>query len=143
MKYETISGRETTFEHFEKRDIAWHGFGVQYFTMSEVIYEDGSIKIELVQKTVYIDQILEDSKNQDASTVFTLLDACLADIHNELPMIREIIPQTDNDNYYQVTLTSQYVALLNKQYVKYNLRISEHSHIETQDGKIIIDGHFS
>ena len=48
MKFESLSARETTQQHFGKRGIGWHGFLANYYKL------DGT---DGVRYTVYSDQI--------------------------------------------------------------------------------------
>ena len=44
MKFEPMSTRETTLDHFGKRGIGWHGIHLVYYTLHEVTDEDGAKK---------------------------------------------------------------------------------------------------
>ena len=72
MKFEPMSSRETSQQHFAKRGIRWHGCLCLYFKYEEQCIEDESggvtsIEGKAVRYTVYCDQILEGSNKQDGS----------------------------------------------------------------------------
>ena len=61
MKFEPVSARETSLEHYGKRGIGWHSVQLE-----EVEDDDRSITKEVVQYSVYMDQILADRNGQDS-----------------------------------------------------------------------------
>ena len=100
MKFEPISSRETTVQHYGKRGIGWHGFCMQYFLLEHRIDEDGVIFNDPIKYIVYLDQVLEDGNKQDSCTVFSLLEAAISQFINDLPFINEVILQSDNAMCY-------------------------------------------
>ena len=60
MKFEPMSQRETTFDHYGKRGISWHGFCLQFYLLQSAKSENGC-DVEVPMKyTVYLDQIASD-----------------------------------------------------------------------------------
>ena len=102
MKFEPLSSRKTTYDHYGKRGISLHGFCLIYYQLEEISKEDGSIVNEPVKYTVYMNQILSDSNKQDALSVLGLLDAALGQIAEELPFITQIVLQMDNATSYKI-----------------------------------------
>ena len=144
MKFEPISARETSLEHYGKRGIGWHGVHIMYFKLEHVEdEEDGTISEKAVQYSVYLDQILDDGNKQDTVCVVSLLDSALRQITLDIPSIRSIILQSDNANSYQNTFLICAIALLNSSYSSYQLKIITFIHTETQDGKTVLDAHFA
>ena len=142
MKFEPLSSRETSLDHYGKRGISWHGVHLMYFKLEEVEDDDGNITKQVVQYSVYMDQILADGNRQDSVCVASLLDAALKQISIDLPFISEITLQSDNANSYQNTFLICAIALLNSCYQGV-LRIKTFIHTETQDGKTVLDAHFA
>ena len=66
--------------------------------------------------TGYLDQIISDSNKQDSFCVFSLLEAALAQIKQELPFITNIILQTDNVKSYNNVFFLCAIPLLNQIY---------------------------
>ena len=137
MKFNPISGRETTLDHYGKRGIGWHGCQLTYYR--QMVIDD---ETKMVRHIVYFDQILEGSNKQDGSCAFSMLELVLIAIMDELPFITEIGLQSDNANCYQNKFVTFGIALLNlkyhrKMYIKYFI------HTETQDGKSSLDAHFA
>ena len=60
MKFEPLSSRETTIEHYGKRGISWHGFCIQFYLLKNMTLEDGTTTEKEQKYTVYIDQIISD-----------------------------------------------------------------------------------
>ena len=82
MKFEPISARETTLDHYGKRGISWHGFCVQFYLLEERENdESGNISKVPTLYTIYIDQIISDGNKQDSLSVMSLLDLHLAKLH--------------------------------------------------------------
>ena len=143
MKFEPISSRETQIDHYGKRGISWHGFCLQFYLLEKERTKDGTTVSVPKKYTVYIDQIISDGNKQDSMSVYSLLDAALAQISDELPFISEIILQTDNAKTYNNAFLLCAIAVLNFHYFKNGLSIIEFMHTETQDGKTILDAHFA
>ena len=59
IKFNPISARESTIEHYGKRGISWHGFCLIYY-----LYDNESK--EPIRYSTYLDQILSDGNKQDA-----------------------------------------------------------------------------
>ena len=142
MKFEPVSSRETSLDHYGKRGISWYGVHLMYFKLEEVEDDDGNITKQAVQYSVYMDQILAGGNRQDLVCVGSLLDAALKQISVDLPFVSEIILQSDNANCYQNTFLICLIALLNS-YYQGVLRIKNFIHTKTQDGKTVLDAHFA
>ena len=151
MKFETMSVRESTLEHYGKRGIGWHGCALIYYLYKvktedkhNIEYDTNGCEIYEARKNIiYIDQILESSNKQDGMMVISLLEAALVAINNQLPFINEIILQSDNAMSYQNPQVLFGIHLLNMKYQN-NIYISEFTHSETQDdGKTLLDTHFA
>ena len=143
MKFEPISSRETTVDHYGKRGISWHGFCVIFYLSQVTTDKDGVTKEEPVKYTVYLNQLLCDSNKQDSLSVFSLLDAAMAQIAEELPFITKLILQTDNAKSYSNNFLLCAISVLNVTYHNKLLAISEFIHTEIQDGKTILDAFFA
>ena len=143
MKFEAMSSRETTLDHYGKRGISWHGFCVQFYLLHNEVTDNDNVVPTPKKYTVYLDQIVSDGNKQDSLSVYSLLDAALAQISNELPFISSIILQTDNAKSYNNTFLLCAIPLLNVVYKPKGLGITEFIHTETQDGKTILDAHFA
>ena len=113
MKFEPLSSRECTLDHYGKRGISWHGFCLIFFLQQSVENNYGSVSKEPIKYTVYLNQILSDSNKQDSLSVLSLLDAAMAQISRELPFINELILQTDNAKSYSNNLLLCGISLLN------------------------------
>ena len=138
MKFEAMSSREKTLDHYSKRGISWHGYCVQFHLLRNEVTDNDHVVLTPKKYTVYLDQIVSDGNKQDS-----LLDAALAQISNELPFISSIILQTDNTKSYNNTFLLCAIPLLNVVYQPKGLGIIEFIHTETQDGKTILDVHFA
>ena len=143
MKFEPISARETTIDHFGKRGISWHGFCVQFYLWEEKEDESGDVSFAPTLYTIYIDQILSDGNKQDSLSVISLLDAALAQISQELPFINSIVLQSDNAKAYNNVFMLCAIPLINAKYSSKDISIVEFIHTETQDGKTILDAHYA
>ena len=144
MKFEPVSARETTLDHYGKRGIGWHGIHIMYFNLEDVEDgKDGKISKQPVQYSVYLDQVLEDGNKQDTICVVSLLDAALKQISYNIPSIKSIILQSDNANSYQNNFIICAIALLNASNTVNSVRIISFIHTETQDGKTVLDAHFA
>ena len=143
MKFEPISSRETTVDHYGRRGLSWHGFCLIFYLRQITTDKDGNVKEEPVKYTVYLNQLLSDSNKQDSLSVFSLLDAAMAQIAEELPFITKLILQTDNAKSYSNNFLLCSIPVLNVTYRSKLLAISEFIHTETQDGKTILDAFFA
>ena len=143
MKFEPMSTRETTLDHYGKRGIGWHGIHIVYYTLHEVTDNNGTTKLETIKQSFYIDQILDDGNKQDSACVLSLIDSALTMIQYNIPQIKEVIVQSDNANSYQNMFLVVGLALLNGSRKKDDIRISTYTHTETQDGKTVLDTHFA
>ena len=88
---------------------------------------------EAVRYTVYLNQLLSDSNKQDSLSLFSLLDASMSQIHEELPFITELILQTDNAKSYSNNFLLCAISLLDMVHEHNSLSIIEFAHTETQD----------
>ena len=131
MKFESMSARETSQEHFGKRGIAWHGCLLKFFR-----YEEGSA----VRYNIYADQIMEGSNKQDSLAVASMIEAFLYQIHEELSFLEEITLQSDNAGCYQSNDLLLAIALIS---ALSPIKVTRFIHTETQDGKGDIDAHFA
>ena len=143
MKFEPMSQRETTLDHYGKRGISWHGFCLQFYLLKSEKSDDGEDVKVTSKYTVYLDQVVSDGNKQDALSVYSLLDAALGQVSNEMPFVSSIILQTDNAKSYNNTFLLCAIPLLNITYQQDGLSITEFIHTETQDGKTILDAHFA
>ena len=101
IKFEPMSNIETTLDYYSQRGISWHGFCLIFYISHSSVDDDNEDSTEqAVRYTVYLNQLLSDSNKQDSPSVFSLLDAAMSQIHEKLPFITELIPQTDNDKSY-------------------------------------------
>ena len=80
MKFEPISARETSLEHYSKRGIGWHGIQILYYRLQEVVDDDRQSKKEVVSYSVYLYQILSHVSRQDLVRVVSLLIVTLRQI---------------------------------------------------------------
>ena len=150
MKFETMSTRESSVEHYGKRGIGWHGCALMYFLYKIKTNDDNNIEYdsngseiyEARKHIVYLDQILESSNKQDGIMVISLLEAAIVAITDQLPFITEIILQSDNALSYQNPQVLFGLHILNVKYYGH-IFISEFTHSETQDGKTLLDAHFA
>ena len=142
MKWEPVSGRESTQGHFGKRGIGWHGCCIVYYKHEKVQKEDGTYELKATRYTSYIDQILSGTNKQDSMCVFSCLEAALLVIIEDLPFINNLVLQSDNANAYQSCMILLSIVLLNVKY-KDEIFISKFIHSETQDGKTQLDAHFA
>ena len=131
MKFESMSARGTSQEHFGKRGIAWHGCLLKFFR-----YEEGSA----VRYNIYADQIMEGSNKQDSLAVASTIEAFLYQIHEELSFLEEITLQSDNAGCYQSKDLLLVIALIS---ALSPIKVTRFIHTETQDGKGDIDAHFA
>ena len=138
MKFEVISSRESSLEHYGKRGIGWHGCALVYY-LYEIVDDEGNYGAK--EYRIYIDQILEGSNRQDGAAVVGLLEAALTAITTELPFVEEIILQSDNAKSYQNHFLTIGLHLLNIQF-RNRIFICQYVHTETQGGKTIVDSHF-
>ncbi len=143
MKFEPMSQRETTLDHYGKRGISWHGFCLQFYLLKCEKSDDGEDAKVTSKYTVYLDQVVSDGNKQDALSVYSLLDAALGQVANEMPFVSSIILQTDNAKCYNNTFLLCAIPLLNITYQQDRLSITAFIHTETQDGKTILDTHFA
>ena len=137
MKFNPISGRETTLDHYGKRGIGWHGCQLTYYR--QMVIDD---ETKTVRHIVYFDQILQSSNKQDASCALSMLELVIVAINHELPFIQEIGLQSDNANCYQNQFLHFGIALLNLKFCG-RIFIHYYIHTETQDGKSSLDAHFA
>ena len=138
MKFESMSARESSVEHFGKRGMGWHGFALMYYLWEKNIKTNQYCTQKYI---IYIDQVLKDGAKQDSMTVISLIESALQVIYNEFPFINEVILQSDNASTYQNHNVLIGIHLLNIKFFK-KVFVSEYLHSETQDGKTILDAHY-
>ena len=46
MKFESMSMRESTIEHFGKRGIGWHGCALVFYQYKDILNNDGSPQLD-------------------------------------------------------------------------------------------------
>ena len=139
-----MSSRETTFDHYSKRGISWHGFCLIFYLSHSSVDDDNEDSTEqAVRYTVYLNQLLSDSNKQDSLSVFSLLEATMSQIREELLFITELILQTDNAKSYSNNFLLCAISLLNVLHKQNSLAIIEFIHTENQDGKTILDIFFA
>ena len=140
MKFETMSVRETTLEHYGKRGIGWNGCALTYYLYKvktddkhNIEYNTNGCEIYEARKNiVYIDQILESSNKQDDMMEILLLEAALVAINDQLPFINEIILYSDNVMSYQNPQVMFGIHL-------FNVNISKNSFERSEDAQKEID----
>ena len=97
MKFEPLSSRESSLDHYSKQGISWHGYCLIFYLQKAISNNNDTITSkEAIKYTVYFNQILPGSNKQDSLSVFSLLDAAMAQISLDLPYINQLIIQTDN-----------------------------------------------
>ena len=138
MKFESMSARESSVEHFGKRGMGWHGFALTYYLWEK---NPKTNQCSTQKYIIYIDQVLKDGAKQDSMTVVTLIESMLQVIYNEFPFINEVILQSDNASTYQNHNVLLGIHLLNIKFIN-KVFVSEYLHSETQDGKTILDAHY-
>ena len=75
---------------------------------------------------------MSDSNKQDSLSVFSLLDAAMSQIHEELPFITELILQTDNAKSYSNNFLLCAISLLNVVHEHNSLSIIEFVRVHTE-----------
>ena len=126
MKFEPMSQRETTLDHYGNRGISWHWFCLQFYLLQSEKTNDGHEINVPMKYTVYLDQIVSDGNKQDSLSVYSLLDTALGQISNELTFISQIILQTYNAksitiHFYYVQSHCLISCMHQKVYVSRNL----------------------
>jgi len=139
MKFQSLSAKETTFEHFGKRGLSWHGCLLTYFRYKEEIVNNAVVP-SAERVNVYLDQILEGDNQQNAGAVAGMVEAALEFFHSELPDLESVILQSDNAACYQNNELLFLLQLINS---RSSVSIERYIHTETQDGKGLIDAHFA
>ena len=137
MKFEPLSAREITLDHYGKGGIGWNGVHIMYFKLEEVEDDNGNVTKEPAQYSVYMDQILAEGNKQDSICVASLLYTVLKQISVDLPFIGNITLQSDFANSYQNIILICVIALLNSCY-QLVLKIKTFIHTETQDRKLCL-----
>ena len=147
MKFEAVSARETTQQHFGKRGISWHGCLLTFFRyIEDESMEDGDDEDDVDEVgdaervNVYVDQILEGTNKQNAMAVLSMIEAAIEAIHHRFPFIKSISLQSDNAACYQ---SNDLMILLGFLNTRLPIPIERFIHTETQDGKGLIDAHFA
>lgn len=140
MKFVPLSARETTQQHFAKRGIGWHGFLLYFYKYEQVLQEDGSTKPQAVRYMVYFDQILDASSKQDCFAVASMIELAVMQIKEEVPLIKQLILQSDNAGCYSTCQLTILVGILN---ARLCIPVIRFMHTETQDGKSLLDAHFA
>lgn len=140
MKFLSKYYREKTTQNFGKRGTTWHGCVVHYYQYEEIIEDSGDVVAAAVKKTIYTDQIVSGSNRQDGEAVAALLDAFFWQLRQELPHIRQIRAQSDNALAYH---TRSFLLLAPIIAQNYGLDFVQYIYTETQDGKGLVDAHFS
>jgi len=132
MKFEERSARETSAQHFGKRGMSWHGCNIAYYVKSESQTQDPSTERPAGRVNVYLDQIIEGTNAQSATTAFSLLEAALVWIRKNLPFIKNVVLLSDNAKCYQSNELRSLIAMLNR---KSAVKVIRYLFSETQDGK--------
>ena len=79
MKFEPMSSRETTLDHYSKREISWHRFCLIFYLSQLSVDDDNEDSVEqVVRYTAYLNQLFSDSNKQDSLSVFSLFDAAIS-----------------------------------------------------------------
>ena len=135
MKFEALSSRETTQEHFGKRGLPWHGAMIFHFRREVV---DG--KVVTRPYHIYVDQIMHGYSKQSAEATVSMLESALTWIHANLPGVNKIILQSDNAKNYNTNIFKVAIGLLN---LYMPIQVIRYIHSGVQAGKCLIDAHFA
>lgn len=104
MKFEPVSGRETTLEHYGKRGVCWHECQLTYFDYLSEYNDGGTVVPKNVSLIIYFDQILNNSNKQDAGCVIGMLGSVLVQFswsyHSFLQLYYSLTMQTVNRIIY-------------------------------------------
>ena len=131
IKFNPISARESTIEHYGKRGISWHGFCLIYY-----LYDNESK--EPIRYSTYLDQILSGGNKQDAHCVVSLLEAALDQIIHHLSFINSVTLQSDSARCHENHFIMGAISILNEIY-HHDIFISAFVRAETQVGKTLLD----
>ena len=94
---------------------------------------------EVVEKRLYLNQILSGDNEQNGLSVAAMIEAMIVQIGAEVKDITEVWLQSDNAACYHVKHMLFSISLMN---MKHKVQITRFVHTETQDGKGLIDAHF-
>ena len=113
------------------------------FTGAYYIWDED--KQEAVRHVFKLDQIIENTNKQDGVSVLALTEALLEFVSKEFPTVTEIaFLQMDNAGAYHTKVLVIGIPILNfKMILKGGLVIRRIIHKETQEGKTLLDTHFS
>ena len=92
--------------------MAWVLFDL-YLSHSPIDDDNEDSDEQTVRYTVYLNQLLSDSNKQDSLNVFSLFDAAMSQIYEELSFITDLILQTDNAKSYSNNFLLCAISLLN------------------------------
>ena len=101
---------------------------------------NGVEKVVAQKYYVYLDQIMQGYNKQSALAVLAMIECCLRWTAENLPDILSVIVQSDQAACYQANLTKVGIALLN---MVWRVRVERYVHSGVQDGKGLLDAHFS
>jgi hypothetical protein len=139
MKFEPKAFREPTSEHYGKHGISWHG-AFAYYYQYVVDRDTGEKYVERV--VVKTDQIMNGESNQDGEAVLSMVEAFLCATKDQLDFIEDAVICSDNAGCYHKKEFVFGCAVLNLIRGRH-IRIKRLIHSETQDGKCLIDAHFT
>ena len=95
---------------------------------------------EVVEKRLYLNQILSGDNEQNGLSVAAMIEAMIVQIGAEVKDITEVWFQSDNAACYHVKDMLFSISLMN---LKHKLQITRFVHTETQDGKGLTDALFA
>jgi hypothetical protein len=97
MKFEPVSYRESTSEHYGKRGISWHGVFAYFYRYAS----DESTGEEYVERVVVkADQIMNGESNQDGEAVLSMAEAFLCTAGETFPFLVSAVFCSDNAGCY-------------------------------------------
>ena len=131
IKFEPMLQCETTLDHYGKIGFSWHEFCLQFYLLTSEKTDEGEDVKVTSKYTVYLDQVVSNGNKQDALAVYSLLNAALGQVSNEMPFVSSTILQTDNAKSYNNTFLLCAIPLLNITYQQDGLSITEFIHTET------------
>jgi regulator of extracellular matrix RemA (YlzA/DUF370 family) len=139
MKFEPVSYRGLTSEHYGKRGISWHGVFAYFYRYTS----DESTGEEYVERVVVkADQIMNGKSNQDGKAVLSMVEAFLYTAEETFPFLESAVICSNNAGCYHKKEFVFGCAVLNLVNSR-SIRINRLIHSETQDGKCLIDAHFA
>lgn len=115
--------------------MSWHGILVRFWKIDT----DTSGASPREEKQYY-DHLCSTDNKQNKGAVVSLLEAAMIAIKRDLPVVSELVVQSDNASNYQNTCM---ILLLPVIGAAHGFWIKRYIHTETQDGKSVLDAHFA